>query len=246
MHKTRKARIALVHTGSHFSLSTIADPALRAHDIAFIYAPEMTAQSLDGFDALYLAARNHPRIMAQNAPHVLDFLSREGVRAYLDGANGVSTWLPGASEEPRGTNFWSWRTGEDVGRRSQNKDHYLWNYLSDEALHWHYHGVLELPKGATSLVGLEVLADRHGVEGAAADGMSGAEKPRHTDPWGSGYLAIPGHSNSLLYYDDASFPAELVVSTMDATYHHGSGFMTGATQLLYRMLNWLADTPAAR
>nr|MDK8534707.1 hypothetical protein [Gleimia europaea] len=61
------------------------------------------------------------------------------------------------------------------------------------------------------------------------------------DPWGGHYLALPDHPNMLLYHDNVTFPAELVVSTMDATYHHGAGFMPGATQLLYRMLEWLGD-----
>lgn len=42
-----------------------------------------------------------------------------------------------------------------------------------------------------------------------------------------------------MYYDAGTFPAEVVVSTMDASFHHGSGFMPGATQLMYRMLHWL-------
>src|SRR5699024_4682647 len=58
-------------------------------------------------------------------------------------------------------------------------------------------------------------------------------------PWGLEYRAIPGHPNTLMYYDDATFAAQLVDSTMDASYHHGAGFMPGASQLLYRMLGWL-------
>ena len=46
---------------------------------------------------------------------------------------------------------------------------------------------------------------------------------------------------AIIYYDNATFPAELVVTTMDPCYHHGAGFMPGATQLLYRSLRWLAD-----
>lgn len=45
----------------------------------------------------------------------------------------------------------------------------------------------------------------------------------------------------LVYYDNVSFPAEIVVTGLDATFHHGSGFMPGATQLLYRSLRWLSD-----
>ncbi|NKY55528.1 hypothetical protein HGA15_04995 [Nocardia flavorosea] len=47
-----------------------------------------------------------------------------------------------------------------------------------------------------------------------------------------------------MYYDAGTFAAEVVVSTMDASYHHGSGFMPGATQLMYRMMHWLRGAHA--
>lgn len=54
------------------------------------------------------------------------------------------------------------------------------------------------------------------------------------------------NEGSLLYYDGQSHQAELVATTMDPTYHHGSGFMIGATQLLYRVVRWLAAADAPR
>ncbi|CAM4007633.1 hypothetical protein [Corynebacterium belfantii] len=218
--------IALIHSGSFFHLADLRDPAVKAYDVREIYAPEMDEHSLDNCDALFIAARQHPQIMQQIAPHVLNFMGRAGVKTFVDGENQVGTWLPGVKETRRGTNFWAWRTGEDLGRRSINPAHPMWNYLSDEAVHWHYHAVLNPPEGATALVHLEVL-DNHRDED-------------HLDPWGEHYLAIAGEQNVLLYHDEVSFPSEIVVSTMDATYHHGAGFMPGATQLFYRMLRWLS------
>lgn len=45
----------------------------------------------------------------------------------------------------------------------------------------------------------------------------------------------------IIYHDAASFAGQVVVTTMDPSYHHGSYFMPGATQLLYRLLRWLAE-----
>lgn len=145
---------------------------------------------------------------------------------YVDGENSVGEWLPGTQERVRGTNFWAWRIGEDVGRRSVNQDHFFWQFLRDDAVHWHYHGVLSHPDSAVPLVRLEESTDP-----VVSDGPD--------DPWGTPYRAIPGHANTLMYYDAGTFPAEVVVSTMDASYHHGAGFMPGASQLVYRMLYWL-------
>ena len=49
---------------------------------------------------------------------------------------------------------------------------------------------------------------------------------------------------SVFYIDEASTPGRILATTMDPVYHHGSGFMPGATQLLYRALYW-ASRPAS-
>lgn len=49
-------------------------------------------------------------------------------------------------------------------------------------------------------------------------------------------------SSVLLYEDRVSTPGRLIVTTMDPVYHHGSGFMPGATQLLYGLLRWTTST----
>lgn len=224
-------RVAFVHTGSFFHLADLRDPAVRAMDPVDIYAPELEPGGLDGFDAVYVAARLHPGVLARIAPILVGFLDTPGARMYIDGENTVGDWLPGTVETRRGTNFWAWRIGEDVGRRSVNREHPFWDGLADDAVHWHYHGVLAHPATAVPLVRLEELPEHADTE--------------TEEPWGTPYRAIPGHSNTLMYYDAGTFAAELVVSTMDASYHHGSGFMPGATQLMYRMLHWLRGAHAA-
>lgn len=226
---SRRNRIAFIHSGAFYHLADLADAAVRAYDLVELYAPEMDEHSLDGVDAVFLAARQHPDVMAEIAPYILDFIARSGTKLYVDGENRPGSWLPGVGEIHRGTNFWAWRTGEDLGRRSINPEHYLWNYLNDMSVHWHYHAVLEPPSSATPLVVLEEIPGR--------DSESGI------DPWGGQYLAVPNHPNVLLFHDSQQWEAEVVVSTMDCSYHHGAGFMPGASQLLYRMLNWLSVPP---
>ncbi len=43
---------------------------------------------------------------------------------------------------------------------------------------------------------------------------------------------------SLLYVDDVSTSGRILGTTLDPIYHHGSGFMPGATRLLYCVLQW--------
>jgi hypothetical protein len=43
---------------------------------------------------------------------------------------------------------------------------------------------------------------------------------------------------SILFVDETNHRGRLLVTTMDPVYHHGSGFMPGATQLLYSALHW--------
>ena len=125
------------------------------------------------------------------------------------GENRVDSWLPGAREHRRPTIFWWWRTGEDSRIRRTHTGHPAAEWFTDKSLTWHYHGVLEPPEGAVSLV------DLHTTEGEL-DG-------------------------SLLYVDETSTAGRLLVTTMDPVYHHGSGFMPGATQLLYSALRWASE-----
>jgi hypothetical protein len=244
-----RAKLAFVHTGSCYHLADLADPAVQAFDVADVYAPDLRPGGLDAFDAVFLACRQHPGVMGRIGPIIVDFLSQPGRRLVIGGENAIGAWLPEATEEQRGTNFWAWRTGEDLGRHSVNRDHPLWAYLSDESVHWHYHGVLVPPPGATALVVLEPVAGRlgdgagDGVGDGAGDGAGGGAGGEADD--GADYLALPDHPNALLYHDDVSHAGELVAMTMDPSYHHGSGFMPGATQLLYRLLAWLAAAPGA-
>lgn len=221
-------RTGFLHGATFFHEATLQDPAVIANDLVDLYGPGLSAGQLDEVDALYVSSRLHESVLERVTPHVLEFLDRPDTRVYIDGVNRVGEWLPGTTETVRGTNFWAWRVGEDVGRRSRNQDHPVWRYLSERSVHWHYHGVLDHPEAAVPLVSLEPVAN----------------PPQEVDPWGLGYRALPGHPNTVLYFDDATFASELIVSTMDASYHHGSGFMPGATQLMYRMMRWLAE-PAA-
>lgn len=47
---------------------------------------------------------------------------------------------------------------------------------------------------------------------------------------------------TVLFVDEVNQPARLLVTTMDPVYHHGSGFMPGATELLYSLLRWASET----
>jgi hypothetical protein len=227
-----RPRIAFIHCGTPFHLADLADPAVRALDLVDVYAPTMTSADLEDVDGVYLAARQHPDLLGRIASHLLPVLGRPGTKVVVDGENRVGDWLPGTSAVPRGTMFWAWRTGEDLGRRTVNHDHPMWHWLTEESVHWHYHAVLAPPEGAVPLVVLEAVP--------------GAD-PQRSDPWGLPYGAVPGHPNVLLYHDDVTWAAEVVVTTMDATYHHGAGFMPGATQLFYRLLDWLSRPgPAQR
>lgn len=104
-------RLAFVHTGSFFHLADLRDPAVRSMDPVDVYAPDLQPGGLDGFDAVYVAARLHPGVLVRIAPILVDFLATPGARMYIDGENTVGDWLPGTTETRRGTNFWAWRIG---------------------------------------------------------------------------------------------------------------------------------------
>ena len=204
----RPARMAMLHCGSHAQLATLADPALEPYRIRSVHARTALFTDLDDVDVVVVADRIRLDLLAPWA-EALRSRTEAGATVVVLGENRVGEWLPGAREQQRPTIFWWWRTGEDSRIRRTHTGHPAATWFTDKALTWHYHGVLEPPEGAVSLV------DLHTTEGEL-DG-------------------------SLLYVDDTSTAGRLLVTTMDPVYHHGSGFMPGATQLLYSVLRWASE-----
>lgn len=204
----RPAQMAMLHCGSHAQLATLADPALEPHRIRPVHARTGSVTELDDVDVVVVADRIRLDLLAPWAAALQSRLD-DGATVVVLGENRVDSWLPGAREHRRPTIFWWWRTGEDSRIRRTHTGHPAAEWFTDKSLTWHYHGVLEPPEGAVSLV------DLHTVEGEL-DG-------------------------SLLYIDETSTAGRLLVTTMDPVYHHGSGFMPGATQLLYSVLRWASE-----
>ncbi|GAB2672319.1 hypothetical protein [Nocardia goodfellowii] len=197
--------IVFLHGGSHAQLATLADPALAPYRIRPVHIRRLDPAAVADADVVVVSDRLRPDLLIPRSPVLLQCLTR-GATVVVFGENSVGAWLPGVGEEARPTVFWWWRTGEDSRIRLREPEHPAWSHFDDRAVIWHYHGVLEPPPGAVSLVDLDTgTGERDG---------------------------------SLLYIDEHSTPGRLLVTTMDPVYHHGSGFMPGATQLLYSALLW--------
>ncbi|MEV5647288.1 hypothetical protein AB0L57_03460 [Nocardia sp. NPDC052254] len=197
--------IVMLHGGSHAQLATLADPALAPYRIRPLHIRTAAPERLADAEVVVVADRLRPDLLRDWVPAILAALDR-GATVLVFGENSVGDWLPGAREQKRPTIFWWWRTGEDHRLRTRSPGHPAWQFFSGRAVIWHYHGVLEPPPGAVSLVDLYTTA-------GALDG-------------------------SILYLDEQTTSGRLLVTTMDPVYHHGSGFMPGATQLLYSALYW--------
>ncbi|MCF8569885.1 hypothetical protein L5G32_06355 [Gordonia sp. HY002] len=198
-------RMVFLHGGSHSHLATLADPALAPYRLAGLHVRTGDRESLRSADVLVVADRLRPDLLTPWADEIQSILER-GATVLIFGENHVGDWLPAITEHPRPTIFWWWRTGEDHRLRTRAPDHPAWEFFAERAVIWHYHGVLDAPESAVSLVDLH-------TEAGERDG-------------------------SILFIDEQSTPGRFLVTTMDPVYHHGSGFMPGATQMLYSALQW--------
>lgn len=205
--------IAMLHGGSHAHLATLADPALAPYRIRPVHVRTGRPQSVRDVDVLVVADRLRPDLLAAWTDEIPACLERGGT-VVVFGENNVGDWLPGVREQSRPTVFWWWRTGEDHRLRTRDEQHPAWRFFAEKSVVWHYHGVLEPPDGAVSLV------DLHTPDG--------------------------DRDGSILFVDETNTPGRLLVTTMDPVYHHGSGFMPGATQLLYSSLHWATRGQASR
>lgn len=90
-------------------------------------------------------------------------MAERGGTLVVLGENRVHEWLPGLEWEPRPTNFWWWRTGEDPGIRVRAPHHSIWRFLTAREVTWHYHGLLHVTAGVTPLAVLEEESREAGV-----------------------------------------------------------------------------------
>jgi hypothetical protein len=71
------------------------------------------------------------------------------------GGEPIPEFLPNVRWEHRPTNFWWWlEPGADLGLRTPDPEHSLFDHLTVRDCTWHYHGVLDPPEGAEVLVTL--------------------------------------------------------------------------------------------
>jgi len=197
--------LAYAHAGSASQLTVLADPALVQYRLRDVYLPDLQPGGLDDVDGLIVADRMNLGLLHRHAEGILGVARRGGALAVF-GENAVHTWMPGVAWQPRPTNFWWWRTGEDNGMRLRNEDDPARQFLAPGALIWHYHGILTPPEGAVPLVAVEENGEDAGC---------------------------------IAYVDRVTTAGEILVTTPDPCFHHGAGFMKGATQLLYSSVRWL-------
>jgi hypothetical protein len=146
-----RARVGLVTGGASYHELTLADPRFSPRFARSLYLPALDSADLDGLEAVVVADRQHPRMLARHASLLLHVAERGDTLVVL-GANHAHTWVPGVTWEHRPTNFWWWREGLDPGIRARSLDHSLWRTASVSDLTWHFHGVLHPPPGATPLL----------------------------------------------------------------------------------------------
>lgn len=151
---TTTRTLGILHGGASYHLRTLADPRVGDRVDRVLYLPELITRALDELDVLLVCDRVHPDLLQRRADAVLDVARRGGTIVVL-GEVHAERWIPGLRWEPRPTNFWWWRTGEDPGIRPRNPEHSLWRSLQHRDVTWHFHGLLHPPRGATVLAAVE-------------------------------------------------------------------------------------------
>lgn len=128
------------------------------------------------------------------------------------GENRAEDWAPEVTWHYRPTDFWWWLDPDaDPGHRIVAPDHALFPHIRPKDVIWHYHGLLDVPEGARSLIDIVPSAD--------PEGRGGSILYEHPNVMGS--------------------PGRLIVTCLDPVSHHGSFFMPAASRFLTGLLDWM-------
>jgi hypothetical protein len=148
--------LAAVYGGSAMHHRALTTPKYARHvDGGLRYLPELAGTDLTGLDGLIIPERLHRDLLHTAAGRVRDLLDSGGTVIAFAGGEPVPEFLPNVRWEHRPTNFWWWlEPGADLGLRTPDPEHSLFDHLTVRDCTWHYHGVLDPPEGAEVLVTL--------------------------------------------------------------------------------------------
>lgn len=209
---------AVIEGGTYYHNECIAGERLRERMPPSIYIEDVQASDLQAYDALVVADRINPTALRRRRRLLLDYLV-SGKTLVVMGENRAEQWAPDVVWSFRPTNFWWWLDkGIDPGIRIAAPDHPLFAFVESRDIAWHYHGLLTVPEGATSLIDILPAADEQGNGGSLLYDHAGI-----------------GEANG-----------RLIVSTLDPFYHHGSFFMPAASRFLSGLLDWLHSEFSSR
>jgi hypothetical protein len=155
-HNGRRGGLGAAYGGSAQQHRTFTAPQYARHLTGgLIYLPDLADTDLTGLDGLVIPERMHRGLLNQAADRVRELLDAGGTVIAFSGGEPIPEFLPGVRWEHRPTNYWWWLTpGAELGLRAPSPDHPLFERLSLRDCTWHYHGVLDPPKGAEVLVTL--------------------------------------------------------------------------------------------
>jgi hypothetical protein len=145
-----------VYSGSAPHHRALTTPKYAQHlDGGLRYLPELAETDLTGLDGLIIPERLHHDVLHAAAGRISDLLDAGGTVIAFSGGEPVPEFLPGVRWEHRPTNFWWWlEPGPDLGLRTPDPEHPLFDHLTLRDCTWHYHGVLTPPDGAEVLITL--------------------------------------------------------------------------------------------
>jgi hypothetical protein len=152
----RPGGLAAVYGGSAQHHRALTEPRYARHlTSGMIYLPELADTDLTAYGGLLIPERLHRGLLDRAADRVKELLDAGGTVIVFSGGEPIPEFLPGVRWEYRATNFWWWlEPGADLGVRLGAEEHPLFQRLTLRDCTWHYHGVLDAPKGAQVLVKL--------------------------------------------------------------------------------------------
>ncbi len=149
-------RIAVVEGGAYFHDFSLTDPKVNGLIAKRLYLRELQASDVDDIDVLLVMSCLNPDLLQQKKAIITGFKGR-GKKLVILARNYVQEWYPDIVFTDTAVNFWWWlQAGADSGISVVAKHHPIFNYMDEEAVKWHYHGMFSVPEngcdGSVSIV----------------------------------------------------------------------------------------------
>lgn len=148
-----KNKLAVIDGGLYYHYFSINDGVAKDFINSVHYLRDLKFDDIADSDSLLVLSSQNTDLLEEKKDIFLEYANIPNKHLTIFGRNRTQNWIPNLKFTDTPTNFWWWlEENPNSGLSAHNMEHQIFKYLSLQDATWHYHGMFDVPEGATNFV----------------------------------------------------------------------------------------------